>query len=137
MNKLSLEWKTRKGGESRTERKFLDFVIDGNHLSEKAGDYVSGICAFEFGTELAVKRLLLEEKADFPANRRSLYVCSECGDLDCGAISIVVEKADNMIIWKDFGYQNGYSDDLSIYEHFGSFSFEEKEYRNVLTSVLI
>lgn len=136
MNKLSLEWKTRKGSENRTERRFLDFVIDGNPFSEKVGDLVTEIASFKFGGETAIKRLLLEEESDFPNNRRSLYVCSECGDLDCGAISIIIEKREDNIVWKDFGFQNGYSDDLSIYENFGPFVFNENEYREILLAAL-
>jgi hypothetical protein len=47
----------------------------------------AGICAgfVESETLKAVDRLLLMSDADFPNDRRSLFVCAECGDLGCGA----------------------------------------------------
>jgi hypothetical protein len=82
-------------GTSKSERHFLDFVVDGESLWEALGErhgMVSILCA-EYSadeTAKAVGRLILNEKADLPNDRRSLFVCSECGDLGCGAITAVV-----------------------------------------------
>src|SRR5437016_8924288 len=60
------------GGASKSERHFLDFVINGQSLWEKLArprDLVSVIC-YEYSREetiKAVKRLLLTEKAVIPA----------------------------------------------------------------------
>ena len=101
---LSLEWKKRPGGLGRTKREFLGFVVDGQSLStvigEVVGDQIS--CLGWFLPEenaKAVRRLLLEETADLPNDRRSVYVCPECGDLGCGAVSVVIEAAGDQIIW--------------------------------------
>jgi hypothetical protein len=53
---------------------------------------VSVVCVefAENATANAISRLLLSEKADLPNGRRSFFVCSECGDLGCGAITAVV-----------------------------------------------
>lgn len=137
MNRLNFEWTTRKGSKNKTERNFFDYVIDNEPLSEKFGDYVSGLGCFLPGTsEKVVTRLLLKEESDFSNNRRSLYVCPECGDLGCGAISILIQKSENKIIWKEFAYENNYSDDLSIYEFIEPFIFDWQEYQEKLTNLL-
>ena len=104
MSKLRLEWKRREGGGGRTQRDFLDFIVDGQPLSELVGDQVSclGWLVPEENAK-AVRRLLLKEPPDLPNNRNTLYICPECGDLGCGAVSLVVEPVGNNIIWRDFG----------------------------------
>src|ERR1700676_609117 len=73
-------------GTFKSERHFIDFVVDGQSLWEALGerhDMVSILCT-EYSadeTAKAVGRLLLHEKADLPNDRRSFFVCSECGDL--------------------------------------------------------
>src|SRR5271163_5354310 len=100
-------------GCSKSERHFLDFVIDGQSLWRKIGkpiDSVSVIC-YEYvrdETIKAVNRLLLSEDAVIPDDRRSLFICSECGDVGCGAITALVVREGHSIVWKDFGYQNDY-----------------------------
>jgi hypothetical protein len=37
-----------------------------------------------------------------------MYVCAECGDLGCGAVTAAVEVGDDKVVWRDFGYQNNY-----------------------------
>jgi hypothetical protein len=58
------------------------------------------------GTKKGVKRLLLREKADLPNERRSLFICAECGDLGCGAITLEVHNENGKISWSNFGYEN-------------------------------
>jgi len=83
--------------------------------------------------ELAVRRLLLEEPADFPNERRSLYVCPECGDIGCGAVTVAIEKRDNSIIWRDFGFENTVEDTVDTrFNAVGPYVFEPVEYESVL-----
>ena len=138
-SELRLEWRRREGGGGRTQRDFLDFVIDGQPLSELVGDQIS--CLGWFVPEenaRAVRRLLLKEPADLPNNRRTLYVCPECGDLGCGAVTLVVERAGDKIIWRDFGYENGYegiiyADDFA---GVGPFTFERVGYMEAMRQAL-
>lgn len=135
MSTIELKWKERVVNGAQTPRKFLDFVIDGNSLYEFFGDLIS-----PFGwlspdeTLKAVDRLLLIDEADFPNNRRSIYICPECGDLGCGAISAVIERAGNRIIWRDFGYENNYDETVHFdeYRDLGPFSFDLDEYSRVI-----
>jgi hypothetical protein len=126
-------------GAYKSERHFLDLVVNGQSLWEALGkrhDMVSILCA-EFSpseTAKAIGRLLLNEKADLPNDRRSLFVCSECGDIGCGAITAVVEKRGGTITWSTFGYENNWEDkvDLGDYSAIGPFTFDLIAYENTL-----
>ena len=53
-------------------------------------------------------------------------VCSECGDIGCGAITAIIEITDKTVIWRDFGYENDYSQpDLFNYKEIGPFTFNK------------
>lgn len=137
---LGLEWKRRAGGGGRTRRDFLDFVVNGQPLSEKVGGDLAS-CLGWFVPEhnrKAVRRLLLEDPADFPNNRRSVYVCPECGDLGCGAVSVIVEEVDGKIIWRDFGYENNYEDDVVFgeYQRIGPIAFDKVQYEETIKIAL-
>ena len=136
---LQLAWKRREGGGGKTQRDYLDFIIDGLPLSEKiGGDLASCLGWFvpEENTK-AVGRLLLKEPADLPNNRRSLYVCAECGELDCGAITAVIERSGDNIIWRDFGFQSN-SDMTTPIRDYGdiSFAFDRAQYNEALKGAL-
>ena len=130
-------------GTSKSERHFLDFVVDGESLWEALGernDMVSILCA-EYSadeTAKAIGRLLLNEKADLPNDRRSFFVCSECGDLGCGAITAVVERQGETIAWKAFGYENTYDDKilLDAYRTVGPFTFGATDYEHTLVQAM-
>lgn len=126
-------------GTSKSERHFFDFVLNGESLWERIGrprDTVSILCVeyvFE-ETVRAINRLLLMEKADLPNDRRSLFICSECGDIVCGAITLVVSKAGDSIVWEKFGYENTYEDEV-LYDDYvgvGPFRFNATEYERTL-----
>jgi len=127
------------GGASKSERHFLDFVINGQSLWEKVGrprDLVSVIC-YEYSREetiKAVNRLLLTEKAVIPADRRSLFICSECGDIGCGAVTAMVVRDGQEIAWKDFGYENDYEEKVLLddYKQVGPYTFDFAEYETIL-----
>ncbi len=129
---LRLEWKRREGGGGRTQMGFLDFIVDGQALSEKVGGDLASCLGWFVPEEnqKAVRRLLLEDPADFPNNRRSLYVCPECGDLGCGAVSAVVEEVKGKIIWRNFGYENNYEEEVKfgVYENISPMVFDKAQY---------
>ncbi|MBE9182156.1 hypothetical protein IQ268_26675 [Oculatella sp. LEGE 06141] len=140
MSKLNLEWKRREGGDGRTKRDYLDIIVDDQPLSEViGGDVVS--CLGWFVPEenaKAVHRLLLEEVADLPNNRCSLYVCPECGDLGCGAVSLAIEQTGDKVIWRDFGYENNYESVVHTegYKELGPFIFDRSEYVRAIKKAL-
>jgi len=130
-------------GTFKSERHFIDFVVDGQSLWKALGerhDMVSILCA-EYSadeTAKAVGRLLLNEKADLPNDRRSFFVCSECGALGCGAITAVVERQGDTITWKAFGYENTYEDKilLDAYSTVGPFMFDATTYERTLVQAM-
>lgn len=140
ISSITLKWQERSGGRGRTATKFLDFVIDGASLREKIGGDLASCLGWLVPTanEKAVNRILLNEPADFPDNRRSLYVCPECGDLGCGAVSALVERVQDKVIWRDFGYQNNYESGVSFegFEALGPIIFDATEYESAIRQAL-
>jgi len=130
-------------GTTKSERHFLDFVVDGKSLWEALGkrhDMVSIFCA-EYSsdeTAKAVGRLLLNVNADLPNDRRSFFLCSECGDLGCGAITAVVVRQGETFTRKAFGYENNYEDKVSLdeYSTVGPFTFDATAYAHTLKQAL-
>lgn len=133
---IELKWRKREGGPNWSEVTFLDFIVDGISLYEMIdSDLVSCLGWFlREQNEKAIQRLLLADEADFPDNRRSIYVCPECGDLGCGAISAVIESAGDEIVWRAFGYQNNYEENVVFdeYQDIGPFRFDAVEYSRVI-----
>ena len=143
-DRLSLAPLARAGadlghGARRAERHFLDFVVNGQSLWQavaKRTDTVTVLCA-EFTpaeTVKAVNRLLLTEPAQVPNDRRCIYVCPECGDVGCGAITAAVTKEGDSIVWKEFGHENNYGPEVHLekYAHVGPFVFDAVEYERTL-----
>ena len=126
-------------GARKSERHFLDFVVNGRSLWQAVGegnDTVSILCA-EFvmdETIAALERLLLQREADIPSGRRSLFVCAECGDLGCGAITALMVKDGNSILWKDLGRENNYEKEVEVgpFRNIGPFAFDAARYQYVL-----
>jgi hypothetical protein len=42
---------------------------------------------------------------DFPPDRVAIYVCPECGDLGCGAMTVSVSRDAEVITWSDFRWE--------------------------------
>lgn len=137
---VDVVWTTRAGGGGRTERRFLDFTIDGVPLSTLFdADFISPFGWFPPNeqTEI-VDRLLGKLPPDLPHHRTSLYICPECGDLGCGAVTVSVQREAGIIIWKDFGFQNSYDDMLHTkgFESIGPFTFDRRQYFELFQRIL-
>jgi hypothetical protein len=131
----------RRRGKS--ERHFLDFAIDGQSLwvQLRKPDMVSVLCsehaaAARHESVRSIRRLL--EKADFPNNRRSLFICAECGDLGCGAMTSLIVREGEVVIWKEFGFENTYEDNVMLapYEGVGPFIFDAQAYQRLFLQAL-
>jgi hypothetical protein len=132
-----------EGGSFKSQRRFLDLVVDRVSLWECLGkphDLVSVLCAdfVESETLNAAERLLLKSEADLPNNRRSLFVCAECGELGCGAITVSVKRAVDSVVWSDFGYENNYEAGVwrDDYKDVGPFDFEFHQYESALLNAV-
>lgn len=142
-SKLDLEW-SHYGGDSNEPRAFLDIRINNQSLfrtfKERGFDVISCL-GWGPATEQAkaVGRLLLKEPSDLPGDRRSLYICHIDGDLGCGAVSIKIDKVDDTIIWKSFGFENNYDEqslDMDTLKDMGPFEFERNRYESIVQGAL-
>ncbi len=128
------------GGSHQSPRRYVDFVVDGRSLGQEmksAGYDLVSVFAAEWENsylEEAKQRLLLQRDSDFPSERRSLYVCGECGDLGCGAVSIIVEFRDESVIWRNFGYENTWEEIVRTekLQDLGPFRFSLVGYREAI-----
>jgi hypothetical protein len=131
-------------GTFQSERNYIDFIVDGESLTEFARrvgyDLVSVLTREGLRKEVqrSHKRLMLEEAADFPNNRRSILVCGECGDLGCGALSVVIDSFGDSVTWSNFGYENTYEEQVRLekLESLGPFRFDLTKYRSALDGAL-
>lgn len=100
--RFALEWRDRRIGSMQTPRRFLDYIVDGESLYEQHG--VDFIGALGWGgaetDEEAARRLLLEEDPDVD-NRVAVYICPEDGDLLCGAVTAVIQRVGDEVVWRD------------------------------------
>ena len=85
---------------------FLDHIVDGRPLwrDHRVGDELRELPVLGWqpvaDDDAAAARLLLEAPPDL-GDRTSIFVCGLCGDLDCGATSVIVERDGEEIIWRD------------------------------------
>jgi hypothetical protein len=146
---LALEIRQRSAvkfpnGNTQSERNYVDFVVDGQSLCEqaiRAGYDLVSVLAREWvpeEREKSLRRLMLVDPADFPHNRRSLFVCGECGDLGCGAVSIVIDFSEDMVTWREFGYENNYDEQVHFdkLKDVGPFKFSLQEYKDTLARAM-
>lgn len=129
-------------GALRTHRDFVDFVVDGRPLLLRLADLdaVSPLAADVPPAILAnhVRGLLLEIEPPLPGGRYVLYGCPECEDLACGAVTAVLERDGDDVVWRDFAWQTGEHADLPRdgYPGVGPFRFRGDEYRRALENLL-
>ncbi len=130
------------GGSYESERNFLDFIVDGQSLSERTRyDLVSVLCKEWVPEERegSVRRLLGEEAADFPDDRRSILVCPERGDIGCGAVSAVVDFSRTRPLdggTLDIKTITSRRSTANISKTFGPFEFDLSDYKKKLIRAL-
>jgi hypothetical protein len=136
---LELVWTERVLTGAQTPRRFLDFVVDGEPLYPLMGDFISPLGWLgEEENKLAVYRLLRKAEPDAPYGRTCIYVCSECADLGCGALSVVIDRVGDNIVWRDFGFQNNYDDMIRRdgWEDLGPLSFNATDYYDAIKKAM-
>ena len=65
-----------------------------------------------------------------------LYVCRECGDLVCGALTVNIERSGSVVRWSEFGWDDSLSDEP--YDAIGDpleFTFQAASYDETLRAV--
>ncbi len=138
MSTLALAPRTRSG-PLQAQRAWLDFIVDGTPLRRrlKKTDNVTGLGWLPPAEQSTYRdRLLLDAPPDSPTGRCSLYVCGECGDLSCGAVTVRVRRTPAGIEWADFAFEVDYLNaPMDTMPDVGPFVFEEPHYRQLLTGV--
>lgn len=135
---LGLAVRTRRGGETRHETEYLDFEIDGRSLADLLGGTGGLIGCLGWGSAecevRSIERLLLHSPCDLPSGRVPLYVCGECGDLACGAVTVRIERVGDAFAWSDFTAESTQSADppLPWRGAPGRFVFDAAQYAGVL-----
>ncbi|MFF7639386.1 oxidoreductase [Streptomyces canus] len=129
-------------GDVQVHRDFLDFIVDGRPLLFQLSDLdavsplASDVPPAIFTAQ--VRSLLGETDAPLPNGRHVIYGCPECEDLGCGAVTAVIERDGDDVIWRDFAWQTAPAVDLQLngYHGIGPFRFQGAEYRTALDSLL-
>ena len=113
MNSLQL----RSAIRERTRCSYWDYYVDGRRLADilDIGDFIPPIGWLGPEMELHFLSMLLRKSdGDLDGGRTALFVCAECGDYGCGVLSCIIERTDDGIIWRDFGMQTNYDDEVLV-----------------------
>jgi hypothetical protein len=134
MDTLILNRATRKVGANQTPREYFDFIVSGKSLKTflniETADFIT---LFGWGTNQEYDRHILnvfrlKEKSQLTSGRVMIYVCPECGDIDCGAITATIKDFGDRIIWGDFGYETDYGGLTETYDQVKPIEFDRTSY---------
>lgn len=130
-------------GVIKHERNTIDFVVNGQSLYDllKVAERDMVGCFWNEtpeSNEENANNFLLNGSSDIDNGRVMLYVCPECGDIGCGAITIKITKSSDGYVWSDFAYENNYDTamtDRDSYKNIGPFIFAAKQYEKIIEEV--
>ena len=134
MDTLNFDKAKRRVGSNQTPREYYDFIISGQSLRKilniENADFIS---PFGWGANKDYNRHLLnvfrlKEKSELTSGRIMLYVCPECGDIDCGAITVKIKDFGDRIIWSDFGFETNYGGQSESYDQIEPIEFNRSDY---------
>ncbi len=140
MNTLTLKQQIRQGGGGRTHRDWVDVVVDDRPLHSviNPGDFIGCIGWLPAKAEASlVRQLLMKEPSELGESRCQLYMCPECGDIGCGAVTVVVEKTSDAFTWSQFRFENNYDEGMTTpFESVGPYQFAKHDYWKLLSDRL-
>jgi len=130
MKSLQLIRAVRVGGSNKVERHYLDFSVSGKPLKELLGQNDADLISpFGWGDNKRILRIFrLQEKPELSTGRIALYVCPECGDIACGAITASIQDLGDRIVWKDFGYETDNGELSKTYPKIEPIEFDRQSY---------
>ena len=82
----------------------------------------------------ALRQLRLQQKSALVDHRVELYVCSHCGDIGCGSVTVKIEDKGDRIVWRDFADQSDPEDVGNLYKA-EAIEFDRNDYFKALASV--
>ncbi|MCT4353262.1 oxidoreductase [Streptomyces sp. Je 1-79] len=127
-------------GSPRAHRKFLDFVVDGRPLLFRFPDLdaVSSLASDVPPAALSasVRGLLLDAGAPPAGGRHTLYGCPDHDGRCHDAVTAVVDRDGEDIVWRDVARRTGGSADLHVRQDIGPYRFRGDLYRAELERLL-
>ena len=119
---------------NRTPRDYFDFFVSGKSLKtilniEKA-DYITlfGWVPNQEYDRHILNVFTLKEQSQIKSGRVMIYVCPECGDIDCGAITAIIKDTGDNIIWSDFCHETDYEGIMETYDQIEPIEFDRESY---------
>lgn len=79
-----------------------------------------------------IAQLLAKELPEPESGRVPIYICPECGDLGCGAVTARIDEEADSYIWSNFAFENNYEGTIELYSEVGPFSFNKVAYSKIL-----
>jgi hypothetical protein len=113
LDELDFAPAVRAGERNRHERRYYDFTINGRPLRTMLdpGDNVTPFGWLAREQEVSFARpLLLRAPSPMPSGRVPLYICPECGDLGCGALTARVVEDHESFAWLDLAFETDYQE---------------------------
>jgi len=133
----------RSGNWVRTGRTYLDFLISGDSLKnilEISDSELIGTLGWSGSMEVETKKvneLIGLEKSELESGRTCLYVCPECGHIGCGSVTVKIVYDQNIIIWKEFGWETDRGKpNLKEFKHISPLKFKRLEYMAVFEKLM-
>ncbi len=139
MDTIQLQNAIRQGGSDRKERLYFDFIISGISLKKilaiEGSDRVTllGWEGYAEQDQYMSKVFKLQKRSPLSTGRVVLYGCPECGDIDCGAITVSILDLGYRIMWKDFDHETGYGGLEDLYPHIKPIEFSKRNYFEVFS----
>ena len=141
MDTLNFDKAKREVGSNHTPREYYDFIVSGQSLKTildiESADFIS-----PFGWEIdkesdrqLLNVFMLKEKSQLASGRIMFYVCPECGDIGCGAITAKINDFGDRIIWSDFGYETDYGGLTEKYKQVKPIEFNKADYFLALSKI--
>lgn len=116
---------------------FLDLVVDGQSLLDLvkgSGNLVTELNRpWAHGVPDAVAVLRGQQQhADLGPGRIALLVCIIDGDIGCGAVTAALQLSADTVTWSEVRWENGYEEPSATTGLPESFTFDRRQYEEVL-----
>jgi len=96
---------------------YLEIEVDGvplaQHFAGRAGAHPTQLSPLGWSSASAdvnariTEQLLAREPSALESGRVPVLVCEECGDVGCGAFTVLVLREGDTVRWTDWAYENG------------------------------
>ncbi len=123
------------------KKEFYDILIDNQSIRTLLDTQnITPFWGVKKEQYLSLACFKLNVKPILKSGNVELLVCSECGDIGCGSVTVRIEEKDGYIFWKDFLYENDideYPTEDSECSHVGPFVFDRQEYFKAFNRIRI